>query len=57
MSAESGDDIVENIEIDQSSESYDPFRKCQESLNELVKSRSPVNKMKAIAACSEGITR
>jgi hypothetical protein len=29
MSAESGENIVENIEIDQSPESYDPFRKCQ----------------------------
>ena len=34
----------------------EPYRVCMNHLLEMVKSRAPVNKLKAIMSCSEGIT-
>jgi hypothetical protein len=39
--------LVENLE---------PYKSCMMHLQDLAKSKSPINKMKAIMACSEGIT-
>lgn len=59
MSAQSGaSNIVENIEIEDSPlQNTQPFKFCLDSLKQVIKSRTPVNKMKCIMACSEGITR
>ena len=49
--------IVENIEITDIVVEYpQPYRVCMNHLNEMAKSRGPVNKLKAIMACSQGIT-
>lgn len=57
MSAESGENLVENVDILDQMETEVPFKRCMEHLKEVGKSRSPVNKMKSIVACSEGITK
>lgn len=57
MSAESGENIVENVDILDQMETEVPFKRCMDYLKEVGKSRSPVNKMKSIVACSEGITK
>ncbi len=50
--------VVENIEInDIVTEHADPYRACMNNLSEIAKFRSPVNKLKSIMACSEGITQ
>jgi thiamine pyrophosphokinase len=50
--------MVENIEItDIVTEHSEPYRGCMNNLNEMAKSRAPVNKLKSIMACSEGITQ
>jgi hypothetical protein len=33
-----------------------PYRSCMNHVLDLAKSKSPINKMKNIMACSEGIT-
>lgn len=49
--------MVENIEFDDMIiNNEQPYKNCMNYMLELAKSKSPINKMKAIMSCSDSIT-
>lgn len=47
---------IEEVTIETESRQFEPFDECVQYLLELSKTRSPINKMKAIMSCSENIS-
>jgi hypothetical protein len=48
---------VENIQVDDLLQGEEPpYSNCISQLREMAQARSPINKMKAVMACSEGFT-